>query len=173
MATLVNNYIFKALDAYPYELEEAMEALNYALSYDDKNITALCLMARIQAEALHDYDEAKNYFTQALAVNVNAFQVYPQYAKILIWNNDLEEAQKLIQFGLNIKGADKAVLYVAEAQCLEQLKAYKKALKSLKKAKEHTYNNDYTYVINQNKERIKGKMPKKKSKSKTKKKKKK
>ena len=26
MATLVNNYIFKALDAYPYDLEETVEA---------------------------------------------------------------------------------------------------------------------------------------------------
>ena len=37
MGTLTNNYIFKALENYPYDLEEVMEALNYALSADDKN----------------------------------------------------------------------------------------------------------------------------------------
>ena len=50
MGTLTNNYIFKALENYPYDLEEVMEALNYALSADDKNTMALTLMGRMYAE---------------------------------------------------------------------------------------------------------------------------
>lgn len=162
MGTLANNYIFKALDAYPYDLEETIEALTYALAYEDKNIVALGLMGRIYAEKLYDYEKAKEYYTEALAENINAFHIYPHYISVLLWNEDYDEASKLIKFALTIKGADKAVLYVCKSQLQEQKKDYKKALKTLKKAKEYTYNTDYLYVIDREKERIKGKLPKKK-----------
>lgn len=168
MGTLANNYIFKALDAYPYDLEEAIEALTYALSYDEKNTVALCLMGRIHAENLYDYEKAKEYYAEALAENIHAFGVYPHYINVLLWNEDLKEAAKLIDFALTVKGSDKAVLYAKKASLHEQLKEYKKALRFLKQAKEHTYNNEFLYVLKQEKERVKDKMPKKKEKPKRK-----
>ncbi|TCP28274.1 hypothetical protein EV195_101436 [Tenacibaculum skagerrakense] len=173
MKTLTNNYIFKALDAYPYDLEEAIEALTYALAYDEKNVMALCLMGRIYAERLHDFDKAKEYYAEAITENINAFHVYPHYINVLLWNDDNQEAERLIDFALTIKGADKGVLNVKKSQYLEKCGEYKKALKALKEAKRVTYNNDYLYTINQEKERIKGKMPKEKKKEKGKKEKKK
>lgn len=169
MGTLVNNYVFKALENYPYDLEEVMEALNYALSYDDKNTMALTLMGRVYAEKLLKYDEAKVYFKQALAENIYAFEVYAPYINTLLWNEDYKEVAEFIDFTLTIKGSDKAVLYLKKAILKEQLKEYKEALNCIKKAKEHTYNSDFMSDINIEKERIKGKMPKKK-KEKTKKK---
>ena len=88
----------------------------------------------------------------------------------MLWNDDNQEAERLIDFALTIKGADKGVLYVKKSQYLEKCGAYKKALKALKEAKRVTYNNDYLYTIDQEKERIKGKfMPKEKKKEKGKK----
>lgn len=167
MSALVNNYVFKALDAYPYDLDEAMEALHYALAYDDKNIMALALMGRIYAEVLKDYEKAKAYFSEALTENIHAFNVYPDYINVLLWNEDYREAEKLIDFGLTIKGSDKAVLYVKKALMHEKLKEYTTALAVLKEAKIHTFNSDFMYDITQHKERIKGKMPKKKKKEKS------
>jgi len=161
MRTLVNNYIFKALDAYPYDLEEAMEALNYALSYDEKNVIALTLLGRIYAEALKDFEKSKTCFEEALTEYITAFGVYPHYINVLLWNEDTKEAEKLIDFGLTVKGSNKALLYVKKANLFEQLKRYKAALKQLKKAKKHSYNNEFICIINAEKERIKGKMPKK------------
>ena len=168
MSTLANNYIFKALDAYPYDLEETIESLTYALSYDEKNTVALCLMGRIYAEKLIDYEKAKEYYAEALAENINALGVYTHYINVLLWNEDLKEAERLIDFALTIKGSDKAVLYTKKANLYEQLKKYKKALGFLKQAKEHTFNNEFLYTIKEEKERIKGKLPKKKEKSKSK-----
>lgn len=174
MKTLANNYLFKALDAFPYELEETIEALTYALAYDEKNTMALCLMGRVHAETLKDYEKAKSYFTEALAENINAFNVYPHYINVLLWNEDLEEAEKLITFALTIKGADKAVLYVKKAILFEIKKEYKKALAQLKIAKEYSYNSGFTSEISYEADRIKSKMPKdKKEKPPSKKKKKK
>lgn len=168
MKTLANNYIFKALDAYPYDLEEAIEALTYALSYDEKNTVALCLMGRIYAEKLFDYEKAKEYYAEALAENITAIGVYEPYINVLLWNEDLEEAERLIDFALTVKGSDKAVLYTKKANLYEQKQVYKKALDFLKKAKVVTYNNSFLDIIKDEKERIKGKLPKKKEKNKLK-----
>ena len=170
MGTLANNYIFKALDAYPYDLEEAIEALTYALSYDEKNTVALCLMGRIHAEKLLDYEKAKEYYAEALAENIHAIGVYLPYIDLLLWNEDLKEAERLIDFALTVKGSDKAVLYTKKACLYEQLRKYKKALGFLKQAKQVTYNNEFLHIIKEEKVRIKGKLPKKKAKSKQKRK---
>ncbi|MGJ8744916.1 tetratricopeptide repeat protein [Polaribacter sp.] len=162
MGTLVNNYIFKALESYPYDLEEVMEALDYALSYDDKNTMALTLMGRVYAEKLYKYEEAIIFFKQALAENIKAFEVYTPYINTLLWNEDYKEAEEFIDFGLTVKGSDKALLYLKKGILYEQLKEYKKALGYIKLAKEHTFNAEFMTDINADKDRIKGKMPKKK-----------
>lgn len=162
MGTLTNNYVFKALENYPYDLDEVMEALNYALSYDDKNTMALTLMGRVHAEKLYKYDEAIVYYKQALAENIYAFETYPHYINTLLWNEDYKEAEEFIDFALTIKGSDKAVLYYKKAILYEQLKKYKKALTFIKSAKTNTFNSDFMETVNELKSRIKGKMPKKK-----------
>jgi len=95
---LLNNYVLKAMDAYPYDLEETVENLNYALSYENHNAYALYLMGRLQAEQFGDYEKAKYYFAEALANKMDFIKVYPKYILVLIWNHDYEEAQKLIDF---------------------------------------------------------------------------
>ena len=162
MGTLTNNYVFKALENYPYDLEEVMEALNYAMSYDDKNTMALTLMGRVYAEKLFKYEEAISYFKQALAENIHAFEVYVPYINTLLWNEDYKEVDKFIYFALTVKGSDKGTLYLKKAILFEQLKEYKKALTFIKLAKEYTFNSEFMETINEEKNRIKEKMPKKK-----------
>ena len=60
----IDKYLFQALDNYPYSLEETIESLDYALSYDSKNTTALCLYGRIQTEQLQNYEEVDSNHTQ-------------------------------------------------------------------------------------------------------------
>jgi len=170
MGNLIDKYLFQALDSYPYELETTVESLNYALSYDAKNTTALCLMGRLHAEILSDYETAKDYFQQALAENIQAVEVYIHYASVLLCNEDYKEAEKLLDYALTIKGSDKAVLYAMKAIMYEHLIAYKKALKCLNKAKIHAYNNCYMEGIKSEEKRIKDKTPKKKKKASKKKK---
>lgn len=162
MGTLINNYVFKALGNYPYDLEEVMEALNYALSYDDKNTMALTLMGKVYAEKLYKYTEAISYYREALAENIYAFEVYAPYINALLWNEDYKEAEGFIDFSLTVKGSDKAILYLKKAILFEQLKQYKKALAFVKLAKEFTFNSEFMHTVNEEKSRIKGKLPKKK-----------
>ncbi|MBG6130239.1 tetratricopeptide (TPR) repeat protein [Aquimarina sp. EL_43] len=162
MSNLLDKYLFQALDAYPYNLEEAVESLNYALSYDEKNPIALSLLGQIYAESLKNYEVAKEYYQQALAEDMYALDVYPKYINVLLWNEDYEEAEKLVDFALTVKGTDKAMLYLKKGILFEQKKNYKKALKCLKLAKENAYNNHFINDIKEEEERIKNKMPKQK-----------
>lgn len=169
METMIDSYLIKALEAYPYEMEEAVEALTYALSYDAKNPVALALMGRIYADHFQDYEKAKSYFEQALTENIHAVGVYEHYLKVLIWNEDFQEAKTLIDFALTVKGSDKGMLYLKQAIVYECEQNYKAALASLKVAKVHAYNQCFINDVEDAKSRIKGKLPKKKKKKKDKK----
>lgn len=171
---LLNNYVLKAIDAYPYELEETVENLNYALSYEADNAYALYLMGRLQAEQFGDYEKAKQYYAEALANKLDFHKVYSKYILVLMWNEDYQEAQKLIDYALTVKGLNKGEVYLFQGQLYEVLQKYKKALKALKLSKNHVYNNSFTSFIDSEIKRIKNKMkPKKTKKSENKKKKKK
>lgn len=169
MGQLIDKYVFQALDAYPYNLEETIESLNYALSYDEKNVVALCLMGRVYAEQLGDYEMAKIYYEKALAEDIHAINIYPKYINVLLWNEDYAEAEKLIDFALTVKGTDKAVLYLKKAILSEQRKEYKAALALLKEAKVFAYNSYFINELDTEKSRIKNKIPKKKKSKKKKK----
>ncbi|BDU25895.1 hypothetical protein [Flavobacterium sp. GSB-24] len=166
-----DKYLFQALDNYPFWLEGTIESLDYAFSYDDKNTMVLCLYGRIQAEQLMNYEEAKSYFQQALAINIHALEVYPYYLQTLIVNEDYEEAEKLIDFALTVKGINKSEIYVKKAILLEVQHKFKDALKEIKQAKLHSIQHDYDSGISEVEKRIKGKLDllKKKKDKKTKK----
>lgn len=166
-----DKYLFQALDNYPFWLEGTIESLDYAFSYDDKNTMVLCLYGRIQAEQLMNYEEAKSYFQQALSINIHALEVYPYYLKTLILNEDYEEAQKLIDFALTVKGINKSEIYIKKAILLEAQNEFKKALKEIKNAKLYSLQFNYESDISDVEKRIEGKIDllKKKKKKKSKK----
>lgn len=166
-----DKYLFQALDNYPFWLEGTIESLDYAFSYDDKNTMVLCLYGRIQAEQLMNYEEAKSYFQQALSINIHALEVYPYYLKTLILNEDYEEAQKLIDFALTVKGINKSEIYIKKAILLEAQNEFKKALKEIKNAKLYSLQFNYESDISDVEKRIEGKIGllKKKKKKKSKK----
>jgi len=171
----IDKYLFQALDNYPYSLEETIESLDYAFSYDAKNTMVFCLYGRIQAEQLMNYEEAKSYFQEALAINIHALEVYPHYLQTLILNEDYEVAQKLIDFALTIKGINKSDIYVKKAILLEAQREFKKALTAIKKAKLTTLQFAFDSDITEVEKRIQGKIDllkknKKKSKKDSKKK---
>lgn len=165
-----DKYLFQALDNYPYSLEETIESLDYAMSYDAKNTTALCLYARIQTEQLQNYEASKTFFQEALAINIDAVAVYPYYLETLLLNEDYEEASKLIDFALTIKGIDKMAILLKRVQLLERQHKIKAAIKVLKEVKLASFAND-SFEIDEVANRLKAKKdllkPKKKSKKKS------
>lgn len=73
-------------------------------------------------------------------------------------NEDYEEAQKLIDFALTIKGINKSEIFVKKAILLEAQQEFKKALKEIKNAKLTTLQFAYDSDITEVEKRIKGKI---------------
>lgn len=169
MTKNINNYVFKAMEEFDYNMEFAVEALNYALAYDENNTMALTLMGRLYAEKLFDYETGIDYFKQVLAEKVNAFEVYEPYIDTLMKNEDLKEADEFIDFAFTVKGVHKAMLFLKKAELEERMFRYQEAMKFVKDAEKHNYDADYMYAITEVKTRIEGKMPKKKKEKKGKK----
>jgi len=143
------------------------------LSYDEKNVQALCLMANLQADQLNDLEAAKHYFEAAVASKMELPRIYPDYVYTLVRNEDFEEAQKVLDYALLLKGADKALLNLLQGQLFEAQQNNKKALKSYKRGKKLSLNNHFITFAENEIERVKKKLPKKrkpKKKSKTKRK---
>ena len=158
----INTYLIKAIDSYPYDLEGTVEALQYAYSMDDKSPMTLCLMGRVQADVFKNYELAKAYYSEAISIDVYAFDVYFYYADVLMINEDFDEAKRLIDFALTLKGIEKGRLHLKRAILQEYRKAYNQALKTLKEAKKNAYSEYLMDDIQSIKARIKSKMPKKK-----------
>jgi len=152
--TTIDKYISKALDAYPYDLVETIESLDYALSHDEKNAAALCLYGRIYSEQLPRYETAIAYFQQALASDLHAVEVYPFFIQTLLLNEDYDEAQKLIDFALQVKGIHKIEVLMKRAQLEELLLNFDAARATLDQIEALALNNFYDDFLSETKKRI-------------------
>ncbi|WP_370896542.1 tetratricopeptide repeat protein [Chryseobacterium gossypii] len=166
MTLTKNKYYFEALDNYPYSLTQCLEALNYALSYDPEDADSLCLMGRIYSEILKDYETAKIYFEGAMQSNVSNVNTPKYYISCLLDNEDYEEAEKLIEFALNIKGIDKADILYCKAFLFEKKEDYKMALEQIRQAKRFSYCKNMVDFLNDREIFVKNKMPKRQNKKK-------
>ncbi len=164
----LNNYLIKALDAYPCNLEEAMESLQYALSYDDTNPYTLVLLGRVYAEQFFDYKEAIRYFENAMEIDVDNTMVHAELIKAFIQNEDFDKARNLIDFALKIKGGNKDIILIRSTWLYEKQGLIKEANAELKKVKDQISNNDYAYWIEKCETRLKAKSNNKKKKVKKK-----
>ena len=163
MTLTKNKYYFEALDNYPYSLPECLEALNYALSYDPEDADSLCLMGRIYSEKLRNYDLAKQYFEEAMLCDVTNLNVPQYYIKCLLDNEDYQEAEKLIQYSLKIKGIDRCTLWFYRSLLSEMRGSFVNALKFLDESAKYCFTESSLNAVKDRKKFIKSKMPKKKS----------
>ncbi|MBU4538937.1 MAG: hypothetical protein L6264_03680 [Weeksellaceae bacterium] len=156
-----NKYYFEALDNYPYSLPDCLEALNYALSYDPEDADSLCLMGRIYSEMLLDYEKAKLYFEEAMQCDVTNLNTPKYYIKCLLDNEDFQEAEKLINYSLKIKGIDKYSIMYYRALLSEMRGSFTNALHFLKETEKYCFNSQSLESVKERKKFIKSKMPKK------------
>ncbi|MBK8850249.1 MAG: hypothetical protein IPN73_08830 [Saprospiraceae bacterium] len=150
-------YVTKAMDAYPYQLAETVEALNYALSADESNIYALCLMGRVYAEQMFNYMEAIRCYEEALGHDLDALIIYPYLIRALIANEDYDKARRLIEFAQSIKGIDRVDLLLNKIIIEEMTGHFTKALKMLKEMRKEVCNNRHNDWMEETEKRLKSK----------------
>lgn len=154
-------YLMKAIDAYPYSLEEALESLNYALSYEPNNARALSLMGKIQMEHIQDYRTAGEYFRRAMENDIDLPILYPDYVQNLLYAEEYEHAAELLHFAFRIKATDKARLFELQGQLLERQRKFREALESYRMAFELSVTSDSCDHMEDHIRRLKKKLPKK------------
>lgn len=159
MTLTKSKYYFEALDYFPFNLSECIDALNYALSYEPEDADSLCLMGRVYSEELKDYETAKKYFDEAMQQNIGNVNTPRYYIECLLNNEDYKEAEKLIAFALKLKGIDKSEILNCLSLLHERNFEYKQALGTLKEAKKFVYSRAALEILEDREKMIKSKMP--------------
>ncbi len=157
-----NPYLFKALESYPYDLSESVEALNYALSYEPENPYALYLMGRVYFEQLGDLEKARECLEVALGSRMELPLLYPVYLRILMEYEDYSDAERFLEFALKTKGSPKGSLMILKGQLLDRLGRTWEALKALKEARAYGVKEEDNHVLDNELQRIRKKLPRKK-----------
>ncbi|MEG0927730.1 MULTISPECIES: tetratricopeptide repeat protein [Chryseobacterium] len=167
MTLTKNKYYFEALDYFPYNMAECLDALNYALSYEPEDADSLCLMGRVYSEVLKDYETGKKYFEEAMQSNIGNVNTPRYYIECLLSNEDYEEAEKLIGYALRMKGIDKSEILNCKSLLMERKGEYKQALEELKEARKFSYCRSSLEILEDREKLVKGKMPTPRTRKKT------
>lgn len=155
---ITNTYLIKALDYYPFNLEESLESLNYAMAFEENNPIALCLMGRVQLEIFKDYALADNYFREAIAANNNYLETYTYFLECLLIQEEFEEMTKLLAFARKRKGIDRGMMFYYEAMLFEKQLKFKKALKAIKEAMLRATTSSFMSDLEEMKKRVEKKI---------------
>ena len=156
--TIGENYLLKAMEAYDQDIQECVEALNYALSYDDENAEAWLLHGKVMHYYLKDYSSAEESFIHALSIDTAHGETFIEYIWLRIAEAKFEEAQQLLYQALQVVKKDLAQLYRLQAVLLEYEESYDEAVESLEIALDKTYNCGYQCFLEDEIKRIKNKI---------------
>jgi len=156
--TLADSYYLKALDLYPFELDQVTEALNFAISYDNDHAGAHCLLGKLNLYQLGKYREAEDHFEKALASDIDNTETYYAYAELLIQISEYGKAKKLIKYAYKIKGISVWRLNYYEGLIAEIKGKYMKAKKCMKLAYSNSYRKYERDYLKDELERVKSKM---------------
>lgn len=162
MTTLSNKYYLQALDAYPYELAEAMESLNYAIGSNNDNAAAHCLLGQLYMYYQNDYAKAEYHYEQALVSDLEYVITYEHYSLLLIHLNEYEKALKLISHANKLRGVNYPLMISREALVYEKQQKLLKAKTLLEQAYKESCHNEQREFLKNELERVKSKAPKKK-----------
>ena len=155
--TLADQYYLKALNEYPWNLEVSIENLNYALSYDEEHIEALCLMGKLYMEQLCDTEQAEEYIIQAMAIDSNRFKTCAQYAYLTLDMKEFHKTKRILKHMRTIQVTNTSVLLHIEALLQENKKSYSKSLKLLKSARIESLSDSYRRFLKNEISRVKDK----------------
>ena len=155
--TLADQYYLKAATAYPWEIADALENLNYALSYEDEHAQSWCLHGIIHMYNLKNYAEAEASFNQALQADLNFVDTYKHLTILKIWLGEIDKAHKIIEYAVKVKAMDKSTILGLKSMILEIQGRYKDAEGILTTARLLSLNCDTINWLNMISNRIKAK----------------
>ena len=155
--TIGENYLIKALDAYPYNMDEVCESLNYALSYDEDCDKAWCLHGKVMANYLKDYASAEESLMRSLSINPQHMEALIELMWLYLGQDRLDELDRCLQEFKKIRGADQALAYRFESILHERNNRLSESIESIKTARTYTYNKAFDDFLVEERNRLKAK----------------
>lgn len=146
------------LEAYPYDLTEALESLSYALSYESNHAGAHCLLGRLNMEQLKQFEKAEYHFEQALISDIKYIATYEHYSMLLILLKEYEKAEKIIKHAYTIKGVNLSIMQHREGLLNEYKKNMVTAKRFMKLAYDNSCNEEERNFLKNELERVKSKV---------------
>jgi len=92
--SLSEQYFIRAVDEYPYNLEEVFRNIELVLTNDKRHAGALCLLARIYHEQLERHEEADQYFRKSLSANPRYAPAFAHFIAFLLEIGEVDEAEQ-------------------------------------------------------------------------------
>lgn len=157
MSALADNYYIKALGCYPYELEEAIENLNYALSHDNQHCGSNYLMGKLYQEHFSNYELAEHYYQIAMASDSTNQHLCFDYISLFIVRREYSKAQKLIGYCQELKGIDQGRLYALQGLLVEYQHQFVEAISFYKKGILETFEEELMSQLKGDIKRVKEK----------------
>jgi len=155
--TTADKYYLKALDQYPFDMEETMENIAYALSSDGEHAGANALMARIYREQFSDFDKAEYYYKAAMAFDSENLNIITDYIDFLLFMDRVEDVAKLVQYAEKLKGVSISQMNYFRGLAEERKHNFKKALKLFEIALLDAYSEETIDHLNTQIKRVKDK----------------
>lgn len=152
--TLADQYYLKALDEYPYNLEDAVENLNYALSYDSEHAGANYLMGKLYMEQFQKFELAEEYFVSAMAADPCNINTCESFSWLLFKTRQFKKALTLLKYSYSVKGVNVSEFKRLEALVYESLKEFNTARELLSTAIEECYDSEYIAFLEEEMKRV-------------------
>lgn len=147
----------KAIDER--NMSEAKDLLEEILNIDPGYGRAHNHLGWIYETKIKDFDKARQHYRLAIKFCKGTYPVaYVNYGYLLIEFGHLEEAEKNIEEGLRLNGADKATLHYQKGKIAEHRKQYKNAVKFYKDALQLSFNKEFHTMLGGEINRVKSKM---------------
>jgi len=152
--TLADQYYLKAKDNYPWDLNEAQENLNYALSYDEEHVAANCLMARFCLEQFNDYNRAASHYRVALGYDPENGLIYLEYAYVLLLAKKIDRAKQVLKYAKGLKNIEQGPWLRMRGLLFEYQKKFSRAKAIFQKAKLEIFDLDYISLLDEDIKRV-------------------
>jgi tetratricopeptide (TPR) repeat protein len=140
MNTIADQYYYKAKDYHTYSLEESMENLTLALSYDNEHAGANSLLGKILLDEFKEYDKSEYHFQVALATDPNNANICLDYVRLLIIVKEYDRAEELINYTKKFKKIDLGRLFYYEGLKYESQHDFENAISKYEDAMLENYN---------------------------------
>ena len=156
--SLSEQYFIRAVDEYPYNLEEVFRNIELVLTNDQRHAGALCLLARVYHEQLERHDEADQYFRKSLSANPRYAPAFSHFIAFLLEIGEVDQAEQFLKHARKLKGIKRAQLHLWQAQIWELRGRLQEADAELRIALSKCLDSNYFEFIENERNRIEKKM---------------